>query len=108
MDIHVKLTPSQRAAADGLLRGISTGPILILESSAGMGRTTILKHVHAALAGSFVGIRQIMTALMSRQPAAIEEAFLETVERAFDRNDLVIVDDLHMIYSVADGLNYPR
>src|SRR5262249_31991570 len=108
MVTHIRLTPSQHTAADGLINGIFKGGVLVLESSDGMGRTTVLEHVHAALGGSFVGIRQLMTALMNRVPAAIEEAFLETVEQAFERSDLVIIDDLHLLNSVADGCSYPR
>src|SRR5262245_18546080 len=100
MSIQVQLTPSQRIAADGLVNGVFKGGILVLESSAGMGRTTVLQHVHDALGGALLGMRQFMTTLMNREPAAIEEAFLETIEQALEGSDLVIIDDLHLIHSV--------
>jgi hypothetical protein len=52
------LTPVQQKAADGLRAGAAVGDVVVLRSEAGMGRTTILRNVHAALGGAFIGVRQ--------------------------------------------------
>jgi len=49
-----------------------------------------------------------MDILASRQPAAIEEAFLQMIEEALASHDLVIVDDLHLVTSVVETCNYAR
>ena len=102
------LSPAQQCAAEGLLDGIPAGDVLVLRSESGMGRTTILRKVHAAMGGGFAGIRQFMGMLMARQPAAIEEAFLELIDELVAAHSLVIIDDLHLIVSVVESCEYPR
>src|SRR5207247_6533615 len=108
MNREIKLTPAQKVPAEELLDSIPTSSVLVLRSNPGKGRTTILRWVYAAAGGAFVGVRQLMSVLMDRQPSAIEEAFLELVEDCFESHDLVIVDDLHLIRSVVEGCDYPR
>ena len=57
------LTSAQQLAADSLKNAITAGDILVLRSGSGLGRTTILEHVHAAIGGGFVGVRQFMEIL---------------------------------------------
>ena len=102
------MTPAQQLAADGLKDGVAAGDIFVLRSGSGMGRTTILEQVHAAIGGGFVGVRQFMEVLRARNSDAIEEAFLEMIELSLVRHDIVIVDDLHLVTNIADGHNYPR
>lgn len=108
MEREIILTPAQQQAFDGLLGGISTGAICLLRAESGMGRTTILRKAHAALGGAFFSVRQFMGALMARQPQAIEEAFLDMIEKGLASHDLVIVDDLNLLTSVADSCYYQR
>jgi hypothetical protein len=108
MDQEIKLTPAQQVPAEGILDAIPTSSVLVLRNNPGKGRTTILRWLHAAAGGAFVGVRHFMRVLMNRQPAAIEEAFLQLVEDCFESHDLVIVDDLHLIRSVVEGCDYPR
>ena len=46
--------------------------------------------------------------LAAREPAAIEEAFLDMVEQSLAAHDLVIVDDLHLVANTANNYKYPR
>ncbi len=108
MKREITLTPTQQAAFDGLLGGISAGGVLVLQGESGMGKTTILRQTHARLGGAFVGVRQFMSTLVSGQPVAIEEAFLAMIEEAVARHDLVIVDDLHLVTNVVDNYQYSR
>jgi len=102
------MTPAQQLAADSLKNGITAGDILVLRSGSGMGRTTILEHVHAAIGGGFVGVRQFMEILRERNSDAIEEAFLEMIELSLVHHDTVIVDDLHLITNITEACNYAR
>src|SRR5262245_58007285 len=108
MEKRVTLTPAQRAVAGGLAKAASMASVLVLKSGAGMGRTTVLRRLHQTVGGSFVGARQFMSTLNVRAPEAIEEAFLEMVERALRFRRIVIVDDLHLIRDVAQSFDYPR
>ena len=108
MESEISLTPAQQEAARGLLGGIQKGNVLVLKSECGLGKTTVLRKVHAAVGGSLIGMREFMQTLMARQPAAIEEAFVETVGQALASHDVVIVDDLHLVTSVTNSCDYPR
>jgi hypothetical protein len=108
MEHEVILSPAQQTAADCLLNGIPVGDVFVLRSAPGMGRSTILRKVHSVLGGAFVGVRQFIDALSARQPEAIEEAFLNAIEEVLASNNLVTVDDLHLVTSVVDNCDYPR
>src|SRR5438105_2451510 len=97
MNDNLTLTPAQQSAARNLLGGIHVGGVLLLKSANGMGRTTTLRHVHAAAGGAFVGVRDILKLIQSREPAGIEDAFLRVMEDALARNEIVLLDDLHLI-----------
>src|SRR4029077_5814400 len=102
------LTPVQQTAAEELLAAISAGHVLVLRAAAGMGRTTAVRGVHSSTGGAFAAVRQFMDILASRQPAAIEEPFLQMIEAALATPDLVFVHDLHLVTSVVESCNYAR
>ena len=101
MSANLTLTPVQRKAAEALLGGIRVGGALLLRSPSGMGRTTMLRHLHASAGGAFLSVREVLRMLQAREPAGIEEAFLSAVEDAAGRHEVVIVDDLHLINHAA-------
>jgi hypothetical protein len=108
LQTDILLTPAQKLAADGILGGLPAGDVLVLRSPAGMGRSTVLQRVHETAGGTLVGAREFMRSLAARQPAAIEEAFLDMVEQALAAHDLVIVDDLHLVSNTANSFKNPR
>ncbi len=108
MDNDIILTPAQQEAANGLLGGIPKGSVFMLRAERGLGRTTVLRKVHAAAGGALVGAQELMRSLASREPAGIEEALVETIENALSGNDIAIVDDLHLITHVTTACDYPR
>jgi hypothetical protein len=98
------LTPAQRTAAKGLLAGIPAGNVLVLRAAAGMGRTTVLRKVHASAGGAFGAVRQV-----TDTPAtAIEDAFLQMIGNLLATHDLVIIDDLHLVTSAVNSSDYTR
>ncbi len=104
----LELSPSQRAAADELLAGMRAGRVLLLRTRCGMGRSTILEWLRAQTGGALLGARDFTGALLSRRPEAMEEALFELIEAALKDHEVAIVDDLHLLAKVADGLAYPR
>jgi ABC-type transport system involved in cytochrome c biogenesis ATPase subunit len=100
------LSPAQQAAADGVLKGIAIGDVVVLQGDAGSGKTTVLRTVHGRLGGAFLGMQQFMETLV-RQPG-IEEALLRLLEETLQKHDLVIIDDLHLILNVVEGCGYQR
>jgi hypothetical protein len=104
----VQLTPAQDRAANELLKTFSQGSVSLLRAESGMGRTTVLRHVHAAVGGAFVGARQFIDALMVRRPDAIEQAFVEMLEEVLASHDTVVVDDLHKVTWITAQFRYSR
>lgn len=84
------------------------GNVFALEGGPGRGKTTILERVHARFGGTFVGMRQFLAALQAHQPQAIEEAFVQMMEDALASEELVIVDDLHLVTDITGHYNYTR
>ncbi|MEP7365911.1 MAG: ATP-binding protein [Acidobacteriota bacterium] len=108
MDTKVKLTPAQTRVAAQLREAMKTSPTLMLRCAPGMGRTTILRHLHAEEGGALVGMRTFLDTLAARNPAAIEESFLAMMERTLAAHDSVLVDDLQLVTDITDSYSYPR
>ncbi len=105
---NVILLPAQLRALNKLTEALPAGDVFVLKSAAGAGRTTVLRELHRGSGGVFVGIRDIMHSLEGRDPLAIEEAFLSTMERALDGNEVIVVDDLHLVSAVVNRFHSAR
>jgi transitional endoplasmic reticulum ATPase len=107
---ELSLAPAQRLAENNLIDGLTTDGVdaLVLRGDAGLGKTTILESVQQTAGGILLGMEQFADVLVERHPGAIEEAFRDLIEYALASHDLVIVDDLHLVTSVAGGCSYPR
>ena len=104
----VTLSPSQQRAANNIIRGLERGDCVVLRDLGSDGKTTVLSDVHRQLGGALVGVRQVLNKLAEYEPAAIEEAFLDVIDDALAKHDLVIVDDLHRIWDVVESCDYIR
>ncbi len=104
----IVLSPAQQRTGDSLLCGIEIGDVLLLKTRAGCGRSTILNHLHEAVGGALLGAGDFMHTLSARQPDAVEEAFLQMIEQALAHQEIVIVDDLHLVTQVVSACDYPR
>jgi ABC-type transport system involved in cytochrome c biogenesis ATPase subunit len=108
MKAKLVLTRTQQMAADRLLQGLDAGSVVVLRGAASSGKTTILEAIHAARGGAMLSARQIIDALEAQAAAAIEEPFLHMIEDAILTNDLVMVDDLHLLTKIVGDCDYPR
>jgi transitional endoplasmic reticulum ATPase len=104
----VQLSPSQQRAYDELRRLLPLGNIFVLAGNDGAGRTTILRRLHEEIGGAFLNMKDFVSALRQRDPAALEETFEEIVLAALESQDTVIVDDLRLLSNVTSHHFYPR
>jgi transitional endoplasmic reticulum ATPase len=107
-DLRSILTPAQRSAAHEIFGGLACGDLVALQGDVGLGKTTVLRAVQSKAGGVFLSMREFMQALDRRQPFAIEEAWMQLMEAAFEKHDLIFLDDLHLIAAAVGGYSYPR
>src|SRR5579863_8719244 len=83
------LTPAQQRALNGVSAGLSIGRVVTLTGSAGMGKTTLLRHVHAVHGGAFLTTKEYIDTLRPCHPLAMEETFEQLVMDALLAHDCV-------------------
>jgi ATP-dependent 26S proteasome regulatory subunit len=104
-----QLSPAQDDARHRLVRAARAGNVGVLIGPTGIGKTTILRDVHAEIGGQFLTARELMAALRGHHPLAVEEALYELVSSALAASDAVVMDDLHLLTNVVCcGHSYPR
>lgn len=73
------------------------------------GRSLVLQHLHAALGGKLLTLRDWIDAASSRHPFAIEDAVDAVLTVALRDHDVVLVDDLEPLARFLSGCgSYPR
>ncbi len=100
------LCPTQQDAFNSLLEALPVGNVFVVWSGAGMGRTTMLQELHRVKGGEFLQMRDYIDELRLQNPLSMEEALDQIVMRSLQRNDLVIMDDLDLVYDVICGCGY--
>lgn len=105
----VPLCPAQETAMRQLELAIPLGSVFLLRSGVGMGRTTVLRNLHEELGGAFLDARDLVDAMRSQHPLALEETLHQLVMDELRANEVVIVDDLNLVVDVVGGCRfYPR
>lgn len=102
------LTPSQSDVAEQLVTGLEVGNVCVLNGGVGLGKTIIVEYIAKRCGGALLCIGNFLSLLRERTPAALEETFLELIERQFKTENLVIIDDLHLLADVVERYEYPR
>lgn len=100
------LSPSQQEAFNHLMEALPIGNLFVVWSGSGMGRTTILNELHRQEGGELLRMKDYIDELRHQDPFTMEEAFEQIIIRSLQRNDLVILDDLDLVYSVVCGCGY--
>jgi transitional endoplasmic reticulum ATPase len=104
-----QLSPAQQEAFDGVRGGLKIGSVLKLAGGSGRGKTTVLREIHREFGGAFLNMRDFVEVSADRHPMGLEETFYRMVLAALQTNDVVIVDDVHLLCSVVSGCHfYPR
>jgi ATP-dependent 26S proteasome regulatory subunit len=103
------LSPSQNGVYTTAIRDIADASLLVVWGASGLGRTTMLKALHAKTGGAFLSMRHYVEKMAGEHPLAFEETFQDYVLSALKRNKTVYVDDLHLLSAVlCCGYSYPR
>ncbi len=101
-----KLCPAQQEAFNELMEALPIGNIFVVWSGEGMGRTSILEELHRSKGGEFLRAKDYIDELRVQNPMSMDEALEQILMRPLQRNDLVIMDDLDLIYNVICGCGY--
>ncbi len=104
-----KLCAAQQQAFDTLSRLLPIGNVFVLYGNSGSGKSTVLRKLHQELQSAFLNMKDFVDAMRDRHPLAFEETFEQMVMDALGANEIVILDDLHLLNNVV-GCNggYPR
>jgi transitional endoplasmic reticulum ATPase len=100
------LCPAQQEAFSNLMEALPIGNVFVVWSGAGMGRTTMLEELHRVKGGEFLKMKDYIDELRVQNPLAMDEALEQILMRPLHRNDLVILDDLDLVYDVICGCGY--
>jgi transitional endoplasmic reticulum ATPase len=106
-----RLSPSQQQAYAQLEKSLHFGRLLVVWGGSGMGKTTILRHLWANRFpdAPFLSTRDFLQVMLDRHPLALEEAYTTMVAKAMAKNEVVLVDDFHLLNdAICCGYNYPR
>lgn len=106
----VQLCPAQGRALTELLDALDPGSITVLWCESGLGRTTVLGELHRRAGGVLLGMGELLDAARDKHPMSLEDSFFRVTREALDADELVIVDDLHLLAEVVAGgcHAYPR
>jgi len=106
------LSPAQKHAYQGLMHALAIGNVLVCWGGAGKGKTTILRAIHALTGGAFLTMKDVIDSLQDQNPLAVEETFERLMMQALYTNDVVILDDLDLLYEAISPCShfkhYPR
>jgi len=108
------LSLTQQRAHDSLslLEDLPLGGVFVLRSETGQGRTTLLRRLYAANPeATLITATELSDALEQRShPLAVEETIYRLIRGALSASELVIVDDISLIYDVVGSScgSYPR
>jgi len=104
------LSPAQQQAHDRLLELLPIMPIVGLTGVSGSGKTTVLRKVQEQTGGQWISATELLHAMRTSHPLAIEEAFEKIVEVELKQAQYVFVDDLSRFSRVVSGGcgYYPR
>ncbi|HEY9714794.1 MAG TPA: hypothetical protein V6C72_15100, partial [Chroococcales cyanobacterium] len=100
------LSPSQQKEYDRLLKQLPVGSSFIVWTYNGMGKTTLLEELHKNKGGELLSMRDYVDQLRLQDPFKMEETFEQMIMQALGRSDLVILDDLQLLYDVVCGCGY--
>jgi energy-coupling factor transporter ATP-binding protein EcfA2 len=95
------LSPTQQAAFDHMREALRGAAIVAIEGRAGMGRSTILRALHADLGGRFITIADIEAAVRQGGSASYEQLVYELVKDALASDAHIFIDGLGNSFQMA-------
>jgi ATP-dependent 26S proteasome regulatory subunit len=101
-----KLSPAQQVSYDALEKSLTVGNFVVVRGKSGRGKTTILRKLHAEHDSKFLDTREYLDEISLKDPFQMEEVLEEMLRKAMDESDLIIMDDVDLIYDVICGCGY--
>ncbi len=95
-----ELSPSQQRAYDFFVGALPIGSLFVLWTRDGLGRSMILRALHNRFGGGFVMAKDFAHAMRDRHPYAMEETYEKLLMKALESNEIVFVDDFHLLNDV--------
>jgi hypothetical protein len=102
------LTPTQRKVMEHLLAIWLCGNIFVLWTPTGLGKSTILDALRQRIGGKLLNMRDFIEAHRQQHPLALDETFYQLIMEALSQNEVVLVDDLHLVEALLCCYQYPR
>lgn len=91
------LTPDQARAAGQVETILKSSGAVFVNAGPGSGKSLLLRHLQARLGGKVLRVQDAFEAFAGRDPAAVEEALIDLLERTHAVHDIIYFDDLGMI-----------
>jgi transitional endoplasmic reticulum ATPase len=108
-DANTALSPTQQAALATLEHQLAGHNVAVLSGHHGMGKTRILRALHARAGGAYLTTREFVEASAQRDPLSLDETVYGVLRRALNEHQTVIVDDFQFVSLVTCCTNaYPR
>jgi transitional endoplasmic reticulum ATPase len=102
----VSLSPSQQEAFDDFLEAFPTGNVFTVWTRDGLGTTSLLREINRLKGGVFITMKNYVDQLGLRDPLQMEETLERLLMNAMDKYEVIIMDDLHLLYQVICGCGY--
>lgn len=107
-----ELCPAQQRAFDEILEALPIGNFFVVWAREGMGKTTIAHALSEVTEGFRLDLKPFIDDLRKADPLQLEEILEKLLLDAIKKNDVVVFDDLNLIYEVICGCgfgdSYPR
>ena len=102
------LTPSQQSVFDIAMAAVSSNAAVLVEGEPGMGKTTVLKAMHAQTGGTFLDAGDILRAHARSSAAEYEQVVYDTIHAAIESSDVVYYDNVGDFQDAAHAPSYHR
>ena len=102
------LSPAQKKAYTDVLDKLKKSSIVGLHLPSNYGKTTVLKSLSKTLDGEFLRLADIFYQIEKTEIFRIEEAVYNTIKKAFQGKDLLVIDDFSVIEGALSDNYYAR
>ena len=103
-----RLTPSQKTAIDAALAAHDSNPIVLIEGAPGMGKSAVLKTMHAHTGGKFLTANDVLRMHARSSAAEYEQVVYSVIHTALESNDIVYYDNVGDFQNASHAANYYR
>ncbi len=102
------LTPSQKIAFEAAMAAHRSNALVLVESEPGMGKSTVLRAMHAETGGRYLDAQTVMRAHARSAATDYEKVVFDVIRDAFDQDDVVYYDDISEFQELSGNARYAR